>query len=77
MKVRIMSLIIVTLSILVVPIVGLVIAGNVSQKYDTQFQAAVAEAYKVTEAKVVEAGIDLHKLCSDTKTASEGVRNFV
>jgi Zn-dependent protease with chaperone function len=70
MKVRIMSLIIVTLSILVVPIVGLVIADNVSQKYDAQFQAAVAEAYKVTEAKVVEAGIDLHKLCSDTKTAS-------
>jgi Zn-dependent protease with chaperone function len=68
---RIRVLLIVMLSLLAIPIVGLIVANNVSEKYDSQFNEAMAKEYKVTESDVIKTGISLHTLCA--KDSSKGL----
>lgn len=75
---RIKVLMIVMLSLLAIPVIGLIIANNISDKYDSMFNEAIAKEYKVAESDVIKTGVTLHKLCAtDTSKGLAEVCEYV
>jgi Zn-dependent protease with chaperone function len=78
MNERIKVLMIVMLSLLAIPITGLIIANNISNKYESQFNEAMAKEYKVSESDVIKTGVTLHILCAENSGKTlDGICEYV
>jgi Zn-dependent protease with chaperone function len=76
MKYRLKNLLIVLISLLAIPLIGLLIAYNIDGKYESDFITAVAESANVTTNEVSDKGITLSAACSENGGEGLGLRKI-